>query len=414
MQKVLFVSFDLIRPRDPEKSLAIASILAALKSDERLNSRYEFEHLLVNRCAGENWREKIGAYKLGEYSFVAISVYAWSESIVNDVIKSLIDYGFNGRVILGGYQIAKDTLKNYKRRYPQADVFVEGYAEQALLDYFAEDSVAGVPMVIKSKSKLNPTVLRSPYLTGEIPVERGMEMLRIETKRGCPYRCSFCRHRDVVNNLTVELDESRVMEEFDRLISMNVKKINIIDPIFHIGNYMKILKKIVSLCKSKKAETLFSLQCRLEFLARGDGLDGREFLDLCGQGNFELEFGLQTCNERESILINRRNEMLLIEKALEILNRSDIRHEISLIYGLPGQTLESFSNGIEFLKKNRGTNCVVKAYPLMLLPGTPLYKEKEKYAFKEEMDDLNISHVVSSDSFTYNEWLKMKEIADTL
>jgi len=414
MKKVLFVSFDLIRPHDPEKSLAIAGILAALKGSERLNLMYEFEHLSVNVEVGESWQEKIEAYRFCEYSFAAVSVYAWCEPVINDFIKSLVERGFRGRIILGGYQIANDSLENYRERYPQADVFVEGYAEQALLDYFSENPVAYVPMVIKSESKLNPAVLRSPYLTGEIPVRHGMEMLRLETKRGCPYSCSFCRHRDVVNNSIVELDENTVMEELDMLISLGVKKINVIDPIFHIGNYEKILNEIIALCKSKKSETLFSLQCRLEFLARRDG-KGREFLKLCGQGHFELEFGLQTCNEQESELINRRNQMPLIEEALKMLGRSGIKHEISMIYGLPGQTLDSFSKGMEFLKqKSRGANCVIKAYPLKLLPGTPLYKEKEKYAFEEETGELNIRRVVCSDSFTREDWLRMKNIADSL
>jgi radical SAM superfamily enzyme YgiQ (UPF0313 family) len=95
-----------------------------------------------------------------------------------------------------------------------------------------------------------------------------------------------------------------------------------------------------------------------------------------------------------------------------MLNDTGIKHEISMIYGLPRQTLGSFSKGIEFVsKKSRAT---VKACPLMLLPGTPLFNEKEKYAFKERNDEYGIPHVVSSDSFTEDEWLEMKKIADGL
>jgi len=86
-----------------------------------------------------------------------------------------------------------------------------------------------------------------------------------------------------------------------------------------------------------------------------------------------------------------------------------------MIYGLPGQTLAGFTKGMEFLKKKcRDSNCEIKAYPLLLLPGTQLYAEKEKYNFEESenTDGLNIPHVVSSNSFSYNDWQKMKEIAD--
>jgi radical SAM superfamily enzyme YgiQ (UPF0313 family) len=400
MKKVLFISFDLVRAHDPAISLAIASILATLKHSERLKSMYEFEHLSIDLLNSENWHEKIKPYKLSDYSFVAISAYVWNECIINEFIESLISHGFNGQIILGGYQIANNSLENLKKRYPKANIFVEGYAEQALLDVFTGKTTAGIV-----KSKLNASILQSPLLTGEIKVKQNAEMIRLETKRGCPYACTFCRHRDVVNNSILELDPTRIMDELDYLLSLNVKKINIIDPIFHIGkHYREILKKIISLSKSKNADTLFSLQCRLEFLARNHM--GSEFLNLCKQGNFELEFGLQTCNEHESVLINRRNEMPLIEEAFKMLNESGIRHEISLIYGLPGQTLKSFSEGMDFVRQK--SNAIIKTYPLMLLQGTPLFEEKEKYEFKEEKDEFGIPHVVSSNSFTHEEWLKMK------
>lgn len=394
MKKSLFVTFDLIRLNDPPKSLAIASILAALKNNKNLKCEHEFEHLSINLFIKEEWREKTKSFKFAEYSFIAVSAYIWNDIHINDFLAHLRAKGFCGKIILGGYQITKDTDENYKKRYPQADIFVEGFAELKLLKILTEKSCSLQEM---------PSV----YLTGEIEVKQNMPMVRFETKRGCPYSCSFCRHRDVTDKLILEFDKNRIIEELDFFISMGVKKINVIDPIFHIGkNYMHYLSEIISLCKSRKANTLISLQCRLEFLASSKGTD---FLNLCKTGNFELEFGLQTCNEQESILINRRNEIHKVEYALKMLNDTGITHEISLIYGLPNQTLESFSKSVEFLRQK--SKAIIKAYPLMLLPGTPLFNEREKYSFKELHNEYGIPYVVSSSSFTYDDWLKMKNIA---
>jgi radical SAM superfamily enzyme YgiQ (UPF0313 family) len=402
MKKALFVTFDLIRPGDPKKSLSMASILATLKSDEHLKSEYTFEHLSINILAKEDWREKIKPYRLGSYSFVAISAYIWNERLINEFTEALVNSGLDGRIILGGYQIANDSLENLRWRYPRVHIFIEGYAEQALLDVFAGKFATGI-----IKSKLDASLLQSAYLTGEIVVEQNAEMLRLETKRGCPYSCAFCRHRDVVNDSVVELDMGRVAAELDFIISSGVRKINIVDPIFHVGkSYMSCLSKMAFLCESRGTDTQISLQCRLEFLPSGAG---RDFLALCKRGNFLLEFGLQTCSELESALINRKNSLPMIETALGIMNDAGIPHEISLIYGLPAQTLESFSESAEFLKKR--TIAEVKAYPLMLLPGTPLFGEKEKYRFEEEADEYGIPHVVSSSSFTRSDWLKMQNIA---
>lgn len=59
----------------------------------------------------------------------------------------------------------------------------------------------------------------------------------------------------------------------------------------------------------------------------------------------------------------------------------------------------------------------------MLLRGTPLYEQKHALKLIEStdvhFDDIpriqkDIPHVVSSPSFTYEEWLKMGEIAEEL
>ena len=65
----------------------------------------------------------------------------------------------------------------------------------------------------------------------------------------------------------------------------------------------------------------------------------------------------------------------------------------------------------------------IHAFPLIILRGTPLYEQKHALKLLEltdvRFDDIpriqkDIPHVISSPSFTYEEWLKMKEIAEKL
>lgn len=65
----------------------------------------------------------------------------------------------------------------------------------------------------------------------------------------------------------------------------------------------------------------------------------------------------------------------------------------------------------------------IHAFPLMLLRGTPLYEQKHALKLVESTDvrfdeipriQKDIPHVVSSPSFTYEEWLKMGKIAEEL
>lgn len=72
-----------------------------------------------------------------------------------------------------------------------------------------------------------------------------------------------------------------------------------------------------------------------------------------------------------------------------------ISYEVSLIYGLPGQTLDSFQRGIDHLQRKGCT--VIKAWPMMLLPGTKLCDQKEQWGMEEEpIGEFRIPVVTSS------------------
>ena len=95
------------------------------------------------------------------------------------------------------------------------------------------------------------------------------------------------------------------------------------------------------------------------------------------------------------------------------MNQRKISYEVSLIYGLPNQTVDSFKRSIDFLL-NQGCR-EITAWPLMLLKGTPLFYEKNKWGLREEIiGDFNIPVVTSSSSFDRNDWLKMQKIAHSL
>ncbi|RDJ94133.1 hypothetical protein B4Q13_16875, partial [Lacticaseibacillus rhamnosus] len=64
-------------------------------------------------------------------------------------------------------------------------------------------------------------------------------------------------------------------------------------------------------------------------------LDAAAALDTC------LEFGLQTIHEREGEAVLRRNHIGRVDDVLAGVRRRHIDHEVSLIFGLPEQTLAS-------------------------------------------------------------------------
>lgn len=409
MRKVVIVSFDLIRSGESEVSLSVGSLLASLRRD--LGGEFELHHIGVNLLemdgdtAVARAEEAVLRLDLSEGDTLAVSGYVWCEPLTAGLIRRLRAKGFRQKIVLGGYQVSYARHEDLPRLYPEADVFIVGYAEAslrraALLPRRPDESVVLTDPVDFAE-------LPSPYLGNEIPVADGQGMVRLESKRGCPYRCSFCAHRDLGTHRVHRHRAERVRLELEFLNAKGVGKINFVDPVFNMGDeHLNLMRHMVEMRLRPKV----TFQTRLELIR---GPNGDRFLDLAAELGAHLEFGLQTAAEGEDAAINRRNRLDEIREALRRVHGREISSEVSLIYGLPGQTVDSFRGSIEFLQSN-GCQKIV-AWPLMLLRGTELYEEKDRLGYRERpMGEFGIPVAYESASFSETDWEEMRQIAGEL
>ncbi len=408
MKTLLILSYDIKRQNEPGESYSISSIKRFLKKEKGYLSSYRFDHISIDMNEIKDLKpENLGNSHYGnirfpEYDFIALSVYAWSEPFINPVINYIKSTGFNGKLILGGNQISYSTDSELKRDYPLSDFFIRGYAEKSLYHIITKDEPGKVFYDdLMLKDDINPL-----YSTREIKVESEGLKVRFESKRGCPYSCSFCAHKQKNNRKIQVFDFRKTIQEFKYLNQGRVAKVNVIDPIFNCCNYLEVLTELVKM----DFKPQLSLQTRFELIS---GERGRHFLDLCEQLNVTLEFGLQTIIEKEYKIIKRENDESKIKSVLKDLNARNIDYETSLIYGLPEQTVDSFKKSIGFLQTYGNKN--IKAFPLMLLKGTELFYQRNTWDLKEEhIGDYGLPYVVSSSSFTKNGYKQMQTIANTL
>jgi radical SAM superfamily enzyme len=186
-----------------------------------------------------------------------------------------------------------------------------------------------------------------------------------------------------------------------------VGKINFMDPVFNMGReYLELMQHMADI----RLGSQIALQTRFELIRNSEG---ERFLDLAAELGAHLEFGLQTAAEDEGKTINRRNRSDAVESALHRIRDRGISFEVSLIYGLPGQTVRSFRESIDFLQRN-GCERIV-AWPLMLLRGTELHGQREQWGYRERpMGRFGIPVAYQSASFTEAEWHQMRVIAEGL
>ena len=422
-RRLILLSLDWTRPKDPPLSLGHASILANLVKKGVNVASMEYS---VN-SPSYTWTQVVEDIENMLKSFggnlantdIGIGAFIWNETSVQNITESVKQLGFPGRVILGGPQVSYSS-PGIEHEYPYADVFIRGYAEDVMFKLMTAESNKPIKGVhyrgepdLAWRSQVDLDNLTSPYLSGLI---KPQPFLRWETQRGCPFMCSFCQHRESGDHLKRRnLLPKRVEDEIDFFCKNNVDDLAVLDPTFNSGPfYLDVLRRFVR----NKYRGKIALQSRFEMVKE-------PYLDLCEQlnetGLVQLEFGLQTIHSNEAKAVRRGNPLERIKRSIMDINSRNLLYEVSIIFGLPNQTLESFEETVQFCLDHKVP--VVKAFPLMLLRGTELEEKKEEWDLIESpvsAGDLidrvqdGIPHVVASSSFTVEDWSRMAEIANNL
>lgn len=335
---------------------------------------------------------------------VGFGAYVWNDPEVRNLIRLIKSTGVP--IFIGGPQVSYMAIGQLEDTYPEADYFIRGQGELAVVA-LAEGRqpsdcgihVAGTPD-LGYRADHDLLELPSPYLMGIAEVQ---DNIRWETQRGCPFKCSFCQHREPGKRLKHQwFDGQRLEKELEMFARADVKRISVLDPIFHTSPTRAV--KVLNSIKAAGVTAQLALQCRFETCTE-------EFLDALDGLNVTLEFGLQTVVKDEYLAIQRPNHMDIVCNRIRQLHERQIDFEDSLIYGLPNQTLESFRASVDWCLQRDAPR--VRAWPLMLLRGTPLYEQKQKYGFVES-DDQRIPIVVASNTFSELEHTEMARIAQML
>lgn len=408
-RRLVLVGLVWHRPGDPRTPLGQASIVAALRargSVDVVSLSFPVEGGSAEWIASEILR------RVNARTDVGFGAYIWNERLLRRVLSTLRARGYTGRVLLGGPQVSYSGT-GLERLYPEVDVFVRGYAESALCDLYdgvRPSAITGVHLAWQpdreAVAQAPLAALPSPYLEGAMPLvfepTATRNFVRWETQRGCPYKCSFCQHREAGSRLErTHFELPRVRREIAAFMAAEVDAIAVLDPVFNsVGSHAV---DVLGLLRDAGYRGHLSLQCRFEGL-KPAFLDALEGLDTT------LELGLQTTHLAEGRAVQRFNKPAVADAGLRALRERRIDHEVSLIYGMPNQTLASFRESVDWCLR-RGVPRI-KAFPLMLLRGTPLERDRDRWRLVENDDD--IPQVVSSDSFDRLDHREMARLASAL
>ncbi len=408
-RRVILVALDWHRPKDPRLPLGHASLAARLATTpgaELIHGAFD-----VNGPGGQP--EQVAA-RILEHALarpaaevdVALGAYVWNETTIQRSLPLLRQGGFRGRIVLGGPQISYAS-PGLEALYPEADAFVRGAGEDALAALATNPATRTVPGVHfaghfdrEEHAQVKLRAQPSPWLRGTCSVPAS-GFARWETQRGCPFRCGFCQHRDPGSRPGCQhAAEDRITAEQELLVRQGASEIAVLDPVFSSSS-----RSVAVLDRFSRLGFRGRLELQAHFdLIRSPLLDACQRLDTC------LELGLQTIHPAEQAAIGRRNDLDHASAVLIELQARGIACEVSLIYGLPEQTPESFRATVAWLLERRVP--VIKAFPLVLLRGTQLDRERVRWSLEE--DGATIPKVVRSHSFDTQGWRRMRALAQAL
>jgi len=275
---------------------------------------------------------------------IGFGVYIWNVTQTFEVIRLLKAARPDVKVVLGGPEVSHET--DQQPICQVADHVIPGWGDisfaklcRALLD--------GPQPLMKVIPGEQPPLaeIGLPYAEYS-DADLAHRVLYVEASRGCPFKCEFCLSSLDKTAWAFELE--RVLEALEGLYQRGARTFKFVDRTFNlkIDNSVRILQFFLDKL-STPASPLF-----LHFEVIPDHLPDRlkTLLAQFPPGVLQLEVGVQSFNEVVQHTISRRQDNAATEANLRwLLAHTHAHLHADLIFGLPGETLQSFADGFDRL-----------------------------------------------------------------
>ncbi|WP_291570129.1 B12-binding domain-containing radical SAM protein [Clostridium sp. UBA4548] len=210
----------------------------------------------------------------------------------------------------------------------------------------------------------------------------------IKTSYGCPYKCSFCFCRNITDGKYFTRDLEDIVCE---LKDIEEEEVYIVDDDF-LFNKERLLK-FAEILKAHGIKKKFLVYGRADFIAENQQVIEK----LSEVGLRACIVGLESSSEEELIKYNKKSEVKLNERAVEILQKYDIECYATLILGIDWGK-EDFHRLYQWIKKLNIR--FVNLQPFTPLPGTDLFQQYKNQLIvkREEYEKWDLAHMTVTPS----------------
>lgn len=375
---------------------AAGSLIAYIFKDETIQKNYTFKKFIYKK-------DDISSVlnTLNNPFVIGFSCYVWNYEYNKALAQAIKAIYPDCYIVFGGHQVnSSSDIVNAD----YVDFIIQSEGEESfrklLLCLNGCIPVEQVPNLIyktfDGTVKTNPIETtfierQSPYLSGlfdELVETEELEFSAIlETNRGCPNKCAFCDWGNIKSKMK-SFDMSLIKAEIDWMSDKKIEYCYCSDSNFGLfPRDIEIVEYIISKhkengypCKfqatysKNNPETVFNINKRLNDVGMSKG----------------ATLSFQSMSQQALNNINRKN--MPLKNFLELMslyNSNNIAAYSEIILGLPGETYDSFKEGIEQLLECgqhmaiNFFNCELLANSIMSDPDY-IRKYKIEYAITEQ------------------------------
>lgn len=341
------------------------------------------------------------ADRIGKIDILGVSCYVWNWRMSLAVAEAVRRRNPNALIILGGPHVPDPKHdKAFLDNNPVVDIAVHGEGEKTFVELLKAiknnvsfGDIDGISFrdpdthkVVQTPARTRMrqlTELPSPYIEGIfdnlIKRHSDFEWMAIwETNRGCPFSCTYCDWGSATASKVIEFDLERLNEEIDWFSANKIRYIFCADANFGIR---KRDIEIANTLVAAKKKYGYPKDFRVCFTKNSTNKIFNVATIFHDAGMLRgVSLSMQSLNDNVLQSIRRDNIDLSVFRDLQSrYNQANVSTFTELILGLPGETYETFVDGIDDLLNN-GQHSQILIYNCTVMPnaemGNPDYQAK--------------------------------------
>lgn len=318
---------------------------------------------------------------------IGFGVYIWNVSQTTSVVRLLKVARPDIKVIVGGPEVSYETQD--QEIVQLVDYVITGWGDLSFA-MLCGDLLHGTRPLMKVINGAQPSLdqIVLPYAEYS-DTDLAHRVVYVEASRGCPFKCEFCL--SALDKTAWAFDLDLFLAEMDRLYRRGARNFKFLDRTFNlkIDNALRILQffldRLAIPGNKVPNDGLF-----VHFEVIPDHLPAplKALIAQFPPGILQFEVGVQTFTVEVQQRISRKQDNDKTDANLRwLVGQSNANVHTDLLFGLPGETLESFAPGFDrlcalgpheiqlgILKRLRGTTIVRHANEYRLVfDATPPY-----------------------------------------